>query len=138
MKKTLPIIGTIILSLIITFFVAAIFNLYSIGTTPTLLTSLYLIAIFCIFEYLSLTTIYIIKKLIKKEKISLRKILTLVLLFISLVLILGYIVILDMDYLHWYIYSSPFYLNVIVRSIEFLLPAIILIIVSIILIKKQK
>ena len=40
--------------------------------------------------------------------------------------------------LHWYMNSAPFYLNVIVRSIEFLLPSIMLIVIGINLIKRKK
>ncbi|MBQ2909220.1 MAG: hypothetical protein IJE53_00265 [Bacilli bacterium] len=138
MKKNLTIIGITILSLVLTFFFTEIMSIYHFGTIPTLLTTLYLISMFSIIEYLLLSIYYIVKKLIKKEKLNKKIIISLVLLFISLLLILGYILILDIDYLHWYMYSSPFYLNVIVRSLEFLLPAIILIIISIILIKKSK
>lgn len=138
MKKNLTIIGITILSLVLTFFFTEIMSIYHFGTIPTLLTTLYLISMFSIIEYLLLSIYYIVKKLIKKEKLNKKIIISLVLLFISLLLILGYILILDIDYLHWYMYSSPFYLNVIVRSLEFLLPAIILIIISIILIKKAK
>lgn len=138
MKKTLTIIGITILSLVLTFFFTEIMSIYRFGTIPTLLTTLYLISIFSIIEYLLVSIYYIVKKLIKKEKLNKKIIISLVLLFISLLLILGYVLILDIDYLHWYMYSSPFYLNVIVRSLEFLLPAIILIIISIILIKKSK
>lgn len=138
MKKTLTIIGITILSLVLTFFFTEIMSIYHFGTLPTLLTTLYLISMFSIIEYLLLSIYYIVKKLIKKEKLNKKIIISLVLIFISLLLILGYVLILDIDYLHWYMYSSPFYLNVIVRSLEFLLPAIILIIISIILIKKSK
>lgn len=138
MKKTLTIIGITILSLVLTFFFTEIMSIYHFGTLPTLLTTLYLISMFSIIEYLLLSIYYIVKKLIKKEKLNKKIIISLVLIFISLLLILGYVLILDIDYLHWYMYSSPFYLNVIVRSLEFLLPAIILIIISIILIKKTK
>jgi hypothetical protein len=34
--------------------------------------------------------------------------------------------------------SAPFYLNVIVRSVEFLIPSIILIVIGILLIKNKK
>ena len=138
MKKTLTIIGITIISLVLTFFFTEIMSIYHFGTLPTLLTTLYLISMFSIIEYLLLSIYYIVKKLIKKEKLNKKIIISLVLLFISLLLILGYLLILDIDYLHWYMYSPPFYLNVIVRSLEFLLPAIILIIISIILIKKSK
>ena len=59
-------------------------------------------------------------------------------LLVALLLILLYLVVLDIDYLHWYMNSAPFYLNVIVRSVEFLLPSIILIVIGINLIKRKK
>ena len=104
---------------------------------PTLLTSLYLISIFAIFEYLSISITYIVRKLIKKEKLEIKKIIGLILLFVALLLILLYLVVLDIDSLHWYMNSAPFYLNVIVRSVEFLLPSILLIVIGINLIKRK-
>ena len=101
-------------------------------------TSLYLISIFVIFEYLSISITYIVRKLIKKEKLEIKKIIGLILLLVALLLILLYLVVLDIDYLHWYMNSAPFYLNVIVRSVEFLLPSIILIVIGINLIKRKK
>jgi len=105
---------------------------------PTLLTSLYLISIFAIFEYLSISITYIARKLIKKEKLETKKIIGLILLFVALLLILLYLVVLDIDYLHWYMNLAPFYLNIIVRSVEFLSPSIILIVIGINLIKRKK
>lgn len=137
MKKILIMMATVILSLIITFFFAEVFSIYNFGSSPTLLTSLYLIALFSIFQYFLLSLIYAITKKIKKEKIGIKKLITLILMFIALIMILGYIIIIDVDYLHWYMYSSPFYINVIIRSLEFLLPAIILIIISLILLKRK-
>ena len=101
----------------------------TVSNVPTLLTSLYLISIFAIFEYLSISITYIARKLIKKEKLETKKIIGLILL---------YLVVLDIDYLHWYMNSAPFYLNIIVRSVEFLLPSIILIVIGINLIKRKK
>lgn len=136
MKKRNILIGTII-SIIITFIFAEIFSLYHFGSVPTLLTILYLISIFSIFEYLLISTTYVIRKLIKKEKLEIKKIIGIILLFVALLLVLLFLIVVNVDYLHWYMYSSPFYLNVIVRSVEFLLPAIVLILISILLIKNK-
>lgn len=137
MKKGTIIILSII-TLVLTFIFAEIFSIYHFGSVPTLLTSLYLISIFAIFEYLSISITYIVRKLIKKEKLETKKIIVLILLFVALLLALLYLVVLDVDYLHWYMNSSPFYLNVIVRSVEFLLPSIVLIIIGIFLMKRKK
>lgn len=137
MKKKSIIIITII-TLIFTFIFAEIFSIYHFGSIPTLLTTSYLISIFSIFEYLLISLTYIIKKRMKKEKIERKKIIGLILLFIALLLILFYIVSLNIDWLNWYAYSSPFYLNVIVKIIEYIIPSIILIIISIRLLKKKK
>lgn len=134
-KRTIIILSIIILAL--TFIFAEISSIYHFGNVPTLLTSLYLISIFAIFEYLSISITYIVRKLIKKEKLETQKIIGLILLFVALLLILLYLAILDIDYLHWYMNSSPFYLNVIVRSVEFLLPSIILMVIGINLIKRK-
>ena len=116
-KRTIIILSIIIL--VLTFIFAEIFSIYHFGNVPTLLTSLYLISIFAIFEYLSISITYIARKLIKKEKLEIKKIIGLILLFVALLLIL-------------------FYLNIIVRSVEFLLPSIILIVIGINLIKRKK
>ena len=137
MKKRTIIILSII-TLILTFIFAEIFSIYHFGSIPTLLTTSYLIIIFSIFEYLLISITYVIRKLIKKEKIGIKKIIGLILLFIALLLVLLFLVVIEVDYLHWYMYSSPFYLNVIVKSIMYLLPSIILIIVSALLMKKKK
>ena len=137
MKKRTIIILSII-TLVLTFIFAEIFSIYHFGSAPTLLTSLYIISIFAIFEYLSISITYIVRKLIKKEKLETKKIIGLILLFVALLLALLYLVVLDVDYLHWYMNSSPFYLNVIVRSVEFLLPSIVLIIIGILLIKNKR
>ena len=134
MKKIILISS--IISLVLTLFFGEILSLYSFESYPTLLTSLYLLTMFVIINYLIIVGTYIIKKVIKKEKISLKKIIGLILLFISIVLVLLCILIIDIDHLHWYMYSSPFYLNVIFRCVEFLVPGIILLIISIFLIRK--
>ena len=140
MKKTLTIIGTIILSLIITFVFTETFSLYRFGTTSTFTTFTYLLFIFCFITYILLSLIYIISKKVKKEKIGIKKIISLVLFFVSLLLILGFMVILNLDWITYYSNypSAPFYVYIIVRSLEFLLPSIILIIVGIVLLLKNK
>lgn len=134
MKTRLVIIS--IISLILTFVFAELLSLYHFGSIPTLLTSLYLMSMFAIIEYLFISMTYIIKKIVKKQKISVKKIIGLLLLFIALLLILSFLIVVDIDWLNWYVYSSPFYINVIIRSVEFLLPSIILIVISIVLMKK--
>lgn len=136
MKSRVIIIISII-SLIFTFVLAELFSVYQFGNVPTLLTSLYLISIFAIMEYLFISITYIVKKISKKQKIGVKKIIGLLLLFIALLLILLFFIVVDIDWLNWYLYSSPFYINVIMRSIEMLLPAIILIGISILLIKNK-
>lgn len=140
LKKILIILN--IITLVLTFIFAKIFSIYHFGSIPTLLTSLYLMSIyviFSIFEYLLISITYVIRKLIKKEKIGIKKIIGLILLFVALLLILLFLVIINVDWLNWYLhYSTPFYLNVIVRIIEFLVPSLILIVVSIILLKMKK
>lgn len=137
MKKGTIIILTII-TLVLTFMFAEIFSIYHFGSVPTLLTSLYLISIFAISEYLSISITYTVRKRIKKEKLEIKKIIGLILLFAALLLVLLFLVVVDVDYLHWYMYSSPFYLNVIVRSVEFLLPSIVLMVIGVLLIKNKK
>ena len=134
MKKTLIIIGTIILSLIITFLFAETFSLYHFGTIPTKLTCIYLISLFSIFEYILLSISYIIRKKIKKERIDIKRIVSLVLFFASLILILGFIFMVDTDWLTYYSMgnSAPFYVFILVRCLEFLLPSIILIILGLV------
>ena len=68
MKKRIIIILSII-ALVLTFLFAEIFSIYHFGSVPTLLTSLYLISIFLIFGYILIVLTYVIKKIIKKEKI---------------------------------------------------------------------
>ena len=136
MKSRVIIIISII-SLIFTFVLAELFSVYHFGSVPTLLTSLYLISIFAIMEYLFISITYMVKKISKKQKIGVKKIIGLLLLFIALLLILLFLIVVDIDWLNWYLYSSPFYINVIMRSIEMLLPSIILIGISILLIKNK-
>lgn len=136
MKKGTIIILSII-TLVLTFIFAEIFSIYHFGSIPTYLTTVYVISIFSIFEYLLISLTYIIKKRMKKEKIERKKIIGLILLFIALLLLLLYVIVINVDYLHWYMYSSPFYLNVIFRSVEFLIPSIILLIIGSLIIKNK-
>lgn len=135
MKKTKILIGSII-SLLLTFILAELFSIYHFGDIPTLLTLFYLIAIFSIFEYIVLTFIYIINKLKNKEKISGKEIFGRILIFISILLVLFLGIVLQFDWLNWYAYSAPFYINIIVKMIKYLLPSILLLVIGIKLIKK--
>ena len=65
MKKVILISSVI--SLVLTFFLGEILSIYSFGSYPTLLTSLYLITIFIVINYLIIVGTYIVKKIIKKE-----------------------------------------------------------------------
>jgi len=132
------ILATSIISLIFTLIFTEIFSLYHFGDIPTITTLSYLITFFCFFEYILLLIIYVIRKKVNKGKIGVKRIIGLTILFIALILILSFIVVLEVDWLNWYIYSSPFYINVIIRSLEFLLPSIVLIIVGIHLLRKNK
>lgn len=137
MKKGIILILSIVV-LILTFLFAEIFSIYHFGSIPTFLTIMYLVSIFSMFEYILISITYVVGKLLKKEKLEIKKIIGMILLFISLLLILLFLIVVDIDYLNWYVYSNPFYLNVIVRSCEFLLPAIGLVLISILLLKKKK
>ena len=126
-----------LIALVLTFFLGEILSIYSFGTIPTVLTSLYLISMFLILDYLLICGVYIISKLVKKEKIGIKKIIGIILIFIFLILVLYYIIVLNIDYLHWYVNSSPFYFDVIFRGIDILLPGIIMFIIGIFLIRKR-
>ena len=137
MKKRSIIILSII-AVFLTFVFSEIFSIYHFGSVPTLLTSLYLISIFAIFEYLSISITYVLKEIIKKNKIKTLKMIGLILLFLSLLLILWFVVVINIDWLNWYANSTPFYINVIVKMIKYLLPSIVLTVISIVLLKKKK
>lgn len=137
MKKS-TILITSITGLILTFVFIELFSIYHFGTVPTLLTFLYIISIFSIIEYLLLSITYVIKKIITKEKIEIKKIIGLILLFLALLLILLFIIVTKIDWINKYIYSTPFYINLIMNIVKYLLPSIILIIISILLMKKKK
>lgn len=55
-----------VISLALTFFFANMFSIYRPGTVPTPLTSVYLIAIFAIFECILLAIGFAIRKIFKK------------------------------------------------------------------------
>lgn len=137
MKKRNVLIITII-SLIITFLFSELFSIYHFGDIPSLLTLFYLISMFSIFEYISISITYVIIKLIKKQKIGIKKVIGLILVFIALILILFLGIVLEIDWLNWYAYSAPFYINVIIKMIKYLLPAILFLIVGIRFIKNKK
>lgn len=138
MRKIFVIVSSFILSMFVTLFIGDIFSLYHFGSVPTITTIAYLISLFCIIVYIFLSVIYVINKKKNKEKIEWNTIVGLILFFVALMMILGFVVILDIDWLNHYLFSSPFYINIIVRSLEFLLPAIVLIIVGVFLLKKKK
>lgn len=137
MKKSLILLLSII-ALLFTFILSNLFSIYHLGSTPTLLTSLYLTSIFIIFDYLLIFITYIIKKLVKKEILDIKRIMAYILLLVSLSLILSFVISTYTDYLTRYEPTKPFYLNVIKRIIEFLLPSIITFIISVILLKRKK
>ncbi len=136
MKKILTVIVTSIVSLIITFILAEMFSIYHFKDIPTLPTFSYLLSAFCIIEYIFLMIFYIIMKKKNKVKIESKKIISMLLVFISLLLMLGFITFLDIDWLNHYLYSTPFYINVIGRSLQFILPSIILLVISMFLLRK--
>lgn len=63
-----------------------------------------------------------------------------ILYFISILLFIGYIIRLITDYQHYnpIITSAPFYTYIIIRSVEYLLPCIIVFIIAIIIKKNRK
>ncbi len=139
MKKGLTILGVIIFSLIITFGLAEVFSLYHFGEAFTITTITYLLYFFTFLNYILFSLIYIIKKKLKKEKIGTKKIGGMVLFFMALIFLLGFIVLLNLDWLTYYsnYNSQPFYVLVLIRALEFLFPAFILMIIGIILVVKK-
>ena len=119
------------LSLILTFCISYMFNIYHFSSIITLLSLLYIISIFIIIGYILYVVLYLLT-----NKTTYKQLLAMILVFISLLLGLIFLVVVDIDYLNWYIYSSPFILNVLFRSLQFLLPSLILIYVSYKLTKK--
>ena len=137
MKKDFIMFITIILSLLFTFLLSNFIGLYNFGTVPTTLTIIYLISIFSIIEYLFIIISYLANK--KRKKLSLKKIISFFMFFISLVLILFFIFVTNVDWLNFYSSgdSAPFYITIIKNSFIFLVPSLIFIIIGIILFKKK-
>ncbi len=140
MKKILWILGLIVLSFILTMVLADLFSLYHFGDLPTFTTLTYLLFSFSFFTYLFLFLFYIVCKRMKKEKIGVKKIISFLLFFVSMLFLLGFMVVLNLDWLTYYSMgnSSPFSTFVLVRSLEFLLPGILLSIVGVLLLFKSK
>lgn len=137
MKKN-SVLAVTIVSIGFTFIIAKIFSLYNFGDNLTFLTFCYLISLFTIFEYILLSFIYIVKKILNKENIKVKEIIGIILFFIALILILLLILVLNIDWLNWYSYSIPFYINVIIKCFKYLIPSIVLILISIFLIRKNR
>ena len=140
MKKILWILGLIVLSFILTMVLADLFSLYHFGDLPTFTTLTYLLFSFSFFTYLFLFLFYIVCKRMKKEKIGVKKIISFLLFFVSMLFLLGFMIVLNLDWLTYYSMgnSSPFSTFVLVRSLEFLLPGILLSIVGVLLLFKSK
>ena len=118
---------------------AEVFSLYHFGEAFTITTITYLLYFFTFLNYILFSLIYIIKKKLKKEKIGTKKIGGMVLFFMALIFLLGFIVLLNLDWLTYYsnYNSQPFYVLVLIRALEFLFPAFILMIIGIILVVKK-
>lgn len=140
MKRVLTIVESIIVSLILTFVLAELLSLYHFGTLPTVLTIIYLISLFCIFEYLILLANFIVNKKKKHQTISHRNIFSMILFFLSLLLVLYFIFTTNIDWLNYYSRgdSAPFYLIIIVNGIKILIPSVISFILGIFISKKVK
>ena len=138
MKKKLILFGICFLSIIITFIFSEEFSLYHFGTIPTFTTTTYLLIIFFITSYLLATLTYIFRKKKAKEKIGPKRVILLLLIFVAILLLLFFIAILNIDWLNHYSNSAPFYIIIISRAIEFLLPSLILIIIIINLLSNKE
>lgn len=140
MKRFLTIVGSTIVSLILTFVLAELLSLYHFGTVPTILTIIYLVSLFCIFEYLILTVKFIINKKKNHQTISYKNIFSMILFFISLLLVLYFIFATNIDWLNYYSKgdSAPFYLTIITNGIKILIPSVISFVLGIFISKKKK
>lgn len=140
MKRFLTIVGSTIVSLILTFVLAELLSLYHFGTVPTILTIIYLVSLFCIFEYLILTVKFIINKKKNHQTISHKNIFSMILFFISLLLVLYFIFATNIDWLNYYSKgdSAPFYLTIITNGIKILIPSVISFVLGIFTSKKKK
>ena len=140
MKRFLTIVGSTRVSLILTFVLAELLSLYHFGTVPTILTIIYLVSLFCIFEYLILTVKFIINKKKNHQTISHKNIFSMILFFISLLLVLYFIFATNIDWLNYYSKgdSAPFYLTIITNGIKILIPSVISFVLGIFISKKKK
>lgn len=140
MKRFLTIVGSTIVSLILTFVLAELLSLYHFGTVPTILTIIYLVSLFCIVEYLILTVKFIINKKKNHQTISHKNIFSMILFFISLLLVLYFIFATNIDWLNYYSKgdSAPFYLTIITNGIKILIPSVISFVLGIFISKKKK
>ena len=129
MKKKLILFGICLLSLFTTLIISEAFSIYHFGSILTFTTITYLIIIFFIIAYFLSTTTYIFRKKKAKEKIGSKRIIILLFSFIAILLLSFFITAINIDWLNHYNNSAPFYLIIISRAIEFLLPSLILIIV---------
>lgn len=140
MKRILTIIGSIIVSLILIFVLAESLSLYHFGTVPTTLTIIYLVSLFCIFEYLILAVKFIVNKKKNHQTISHKNIFSMILFLLSLLLVLYFIFATNIDWLNYYSRgdSAPFYLTIIANGIKILIPSIISFLLGIFVSKKKK
>ena len=135
MKK----VFTVIVSLILTFILAELLSLYHFGTVPTPLTIVYLVSLFCIFTYLIFSADFIINKKKNHQPISHKNIFSMILFFLSLLLVLYFILATNIDWLNYSRgNSAPFYLTIITNAIKVLIPSAILFVSGICISKKVK
>lgn len=140
MKRFLTIVGSTIVSLILTFVLAELLSLYHFGTVPTTLTIIYLVSLFCIFEYLILAVKFIINKQKNHQTTSHKNIFSMILFFLSLLLVLYFIFATNIDWLNYYSRGdyAPFYLTIITNGIKILMPSVISFVLGIFVSKKKK
>ena len=140
MKKVFTIAGSIIVSLILTFVLTELLSLYHFGTVPTTLTIIYLVSLFCIFEYLILAVKFIFNKKKNHQTISHKNIFSMILFFLSLLLVLYFIFATNIGWLNYYSKgdSAPFYLTIITNGIKILMPSVISFVLGIFISKKKK
>lgn len=139
MKRILTIVESIIVSLILTFVLAELLSLYHFGTVPTTLTTIYLVSLFCIFEYLIFSVNFIFNKKKNHQPISHRNIFSMILFFLSLLLVLYFIFATNIDWLNYYSRgdSAPFYLTIVTNGIKILIPSVISFVLGIFISKKN-
>ncbi len=136
MKKKF-IILCLVIAFLFTLLFSYVFSIFSFNSFITIRTLLYMVSIFSILSYINIAIYYLVSKKIKKEKISLLKITSMVLFLIAILIVIFLIIGLEIDYLNWYSNSSPFYIHMILKSIEYLVPAIFMVVVGIFLIKND-